>query len=144
MGHVIAWNADDIGWTPDDYRELRWQYERHMLGQRWKALRTLWGPPVVNEWATGRRKDGVTVYQANRDDDWTFWRAVKATIGIVLGRHWTEDAAECWKSGHVFSAYGKGVAFWDSRSVYGGYDVDCCWLYPRCRVSIFSDGESNL
>lgn len=139
-----AWNADDIGMMPDDHRWLAWEMDRYMLDQRWKALKALWLAPVVNEWATKRRTDGVIVHITNRDDEWTFWNGVKATIGIVLGRHWTERASERWKSRIGWCAFGIGVAYWDSNTVYGGYTVDCCWLYPRCRVSIFNDEETNL
>lgn len=41
-------------------------------------------------------------------------------------------------------ACGIDMAYWDCRSVYGGYAVECLWLYPGCRVSIFDGGESFL
>lgn len=138
-----AWNADEYGFTPDDWREMRWESHRDMLIQRWNALRTLWGPPVVDRLSTSRRRDGATDYTANRDGDWTLWRAVRATVGIVLGLYWHDEVERRHRARHGFTA-GLDLAFWDAASIYGGYTVDCLWLYPGCRVSIFNDGETNL
>ncbi|MEO5586080.1 MAG: hypothetical protein ABIQ81_00135 [Novosphingobium sp.] len=141
--YVQPWNADEWGVTPDDYREMRWEHDRHMLGQRWKALRTLWGAPVVDAWSTAHRADGVTNYTANRDGDWTLWRAIRATIGIVLGLYWHDEIEKRHRARHGFTG-GLDLAFWDAGSIYGGYTSDCVWLYPGCRVFIFNESETNL
>lgn len=146
-----AIDTDEFGMTAEDWRWERWQYYQYDLGQRWKALRTLWGPPIIDEDSTRRRTDGVINYSANRDDEWTFWSAVKATVAIVLNRRWTDDAERRWKarnahrSGWGRMAYlGVTVAYWDAGSIYGGYTSEVCSLHPGCRVQLFNDSESNL
>lgn len=134
---------DEFGMTADDWRWLSWEQDKFMLAQRWKALKTLWGPPVIDERSTGRRTDGVTDYTANRDGNWTVWRAVCATVGVVLGRYWHAQVEARYRAKYGY-ARSSDMAYWDSHPVYGGYTVDCLWLYPGCRVSIFNDGETNL
>lgn len=125
------WRA---GVPHDIHQQIASDIRAHQRGQRWRALKALWLPPVVDEISTKYRHDGVTDYRDNRDDDWTFWRAIKATIGIVLARF---DAGDSYLGSFE-------MAYWDAGSTYGGYTVDRLWLYPRCRISIFNDGETFM
>lgn len=129
---------DDLGMTDEDWRWVCWESERERLADRWKALKALWGKTV--------RSARPSQYVGNgrsRGDDWTPWRAICATVGIILDRNWTDDVEQIWRGRHGFCP-GVDMAYWDARSVYGGYEVTVLWLYPRCRVSIFSGGESGL
>lgn len=137
--------ADEIGMTREDLRWLRWENERDDLRHRWRALRAIWCKPVLaDDWYD------KTIKRDARGDDWTLGRAVKATIGILLNRRWTDKvkrkAEEKRKKSlrKSWGFYGYGMAFWDNHRTYGGYAVMVVWLYPGCRVSIFSDGECNL
>lgn len=105
------------------YRELAVMQRK----AEWTALRRLWSGPVVQH---VRKSDGVTIYSANREEEWTFWRAVRASIGIVL-RRYSEDGRG-----------GLPLAFWNSHQDGYGYSFDYLTLYPGCRVEVASDGET--
>lgn len=130
---------DEWGMTPEDWRWLRWESEREHLANRWKALKAIWGQPVVAQCTSQYVRN-----ERGRGDDWTVWRAVWATIGVILDRSWTDQVEGRWKARKGRHAYGLDLAYWDATSVYGGYEVTVLSLYPRCRVSIFNDGETNL
>ena len=140
MTPQIRGQLDEFGMSPEDWRWMRWEADQEMLRWRWRAFRALWCKPVVDH----VRYDGVTIFRDNRDDDWTCWGALQATIGVLLDRHWTDRAEARWRRRLGRGSYGLQLAYWDSRCIYGGYDVMCIWLYPGCRVSIFGDGETNL
>lgn len=134
--------TDEFGMTEEDWRWMRWEEHRYMLSMRWRALKALWLKPVVNDWQTRSRTDGVICYRDNRDEEWSPPNALLATIGLVLGRRWRDDDEQRFKA-RTGSPYihGKSVCYWDSVDTYGGYEVMVCQLYPRARISIFSDGE---
>lgn len=121
--------AQDAEFLRDVMRERR----RELLG----ALVMLWGPVIRNRPRDART--GWTVYDGHkraRGEEWTIWRAVVATAAILLGRHHNEDVhgwGDSWDMGH-----------WDSRSDGYGWSAMICNLHPRCRVSVFSDGESFM
>lgn len=129
---------DDLGMTAEDWRWLRWEAERERSADRWKALKAIWGAPVVSP-----HQSQYVSNERGRGEDWTVWRAICATVGILLDRNWTDKIEARWRTRHGFAS-GIDMAYWDARSVYGGYTGMICWLYPRCRVSIFSDGETFL
>jgi hypothetical protein len=136
-------NPDEWGMTPDDHRYLAWELDRFQLQQSWKALKAMWAPPVVDQSATQRRKDGYVVKSRARGDEWTWWRGVQATVGVLLGRYWTDRAEEKYRSTHGFVC-GLDVAYWDAGPIYGGHTAQCLWLYPGCRVEFIDETETNL
>lgn len=163
-----AWTGLEPTWC-EDYGGTRadawansfaeWKYSRVL---ELKALAALWGPAVPHR-ARNCRK-GWNVYDghvSNRDEEWTFFRAVWATGAIITRRCWGQrqiDRArerferrknnlrwdgERWE---YWSAYpsGRQMSYWDSwggASSYGHYAIE---LYPGCRISIYHDGESGL
>lgn len=129
---------DEWGMTDEDWRWVRWEGECEQLAHRWKALKAIWGKPVP-----ARYPSQYVSNERARGDDWTPWRAICATVAIVLNRNWTDKVEQRWRARHGFAG-GIDVAYWDARSVYGGYTGMICWLYPRCRISIFSDGETFM
>lgn len=133
----------------DEFR-IPERFEREMLAgmrahdrqQRRRALKALWLPPVP----TTRKKDPYADFRDNRGDDWTFWRAVRATIGLVLARYQTDAADErqrerCRRKGRLVWVESWDMAYWDAGSTYGGYTVDVLKLHHRCRIAVFNDGE---
>lgn len=140
-GWVRAWNADECGLTLDDYREMTWEHDRYMLGQRWKALKALWCPPVVDKHRTAGRRDGVIVYIANRDEEWTLWRGIRATIGLIFN---VRPRLDPQTGNYVNGWRASSMAFWDSGPVYGGYAVDVLKLHSWFGVELFNDGETCL
>ena len=118
---------DEFGLTQDEWDQITDDLTRHDKEQRVKALRALWFRPVV-----GRvRPDGVVDHIACRDEDWTFWRAIKVSIAILANR---QVKGERYQTSYQ-------MAYWDAFKTYGGYTVDLVWLYPGFRYSIFNDGE---
>jgi hypothetical protein len=124
--------ADSYGMTHRDMREMYAEEDHYMAEQRRKALIALWARPVVDEISTRRRSDGVICYKASRGEDWTLWRALCASYGLIFARYDRDGLA------------GHDMAYWDSGPVYGGYTVDVLRLYPGCRIEHFNDGETNL
>lgn len=137
-----AWNADDLGLTPDDWREIWWGEVCHERLMRWRALKALWLPPV--KCRPRDRRKGWTIYdgyERNRDEEWTFCRGVRASIGLVLGLRPRLDP----KTGNYRTwSSSVSVAYWDSGPTYGGYSVEVLNLHPWCRVDLFNDGETCL
>lgn len=131
---------DEFGMTDQDHKDLYRELRRLDRYHRWRALKALWLPPVKEDVGRGKQRT-----RDARDDDWTFWRAVLATVGLVFDRHWTDKAEDRHKA-RTGKRYVESydMAYWDAHDTYGGYDVMVLWLYPGCRVSIFSDGESFL
>lgn len=141
---VRAWNADEDGLAPDDWREIWWGMDCHDRLMRWRALKAMWLAPVKSPPRDSRK--GWTIYdgyERNRDDEWTFWRGIRATIGVLLDRHWHDEVEKRHRAKHGFTCR-LDIAFWDARDIYGGYTIEHIWLYPGCRVSIFNGGETNL
>lgn len=160
-----AWTGLEPHWA-EEYGLSRaggwkWAWAEWMKSRRdeLSALAALWAPPVYRR-PRDRRK-GWTVfdgYHANRDDDWTFLTAIRATTGILLRRYWGqrhEDRAKArfeqrkvnprW-NGHYWDAWSAypdshAMAFWNAHETYSGYDVMRLVLRPGCRIEIFSDGE---
>lgn len=140
--YVQSWNADDCGLTPDDYRQLAWEIEREYARQRFKAIRAMWGAPVKSRPA--RAAKGWTIYDGyvrNRDDDWTFWRGIRATIGCLLGITPRLDPAT---GNWVRSWLSLSMAYWDAHSTYGGYTIERLQLHGWFGVELFNDGEFFL
>lgn len=131
---------DEFGMTPNDYEEIWREQRRADRYHRWRAFCALWLPPVTED--VGR---GKIYTRDSQGDDWTFWRAVQASIGLMLDRRWTDRAEDGHKT-RTGARYvcGHDMAFWDAHDTYGGYDVMVLWLYPGCRVSVFSDGETFM
>lgn len=129
---------DEFGMSDEDWRWVRWEAEREQLAHRWKAVKAIWGKPVP-----ARYKSQYVSNERARGGDWTPWRAICATVAIVLNRNWTDKVEHRWRARYGYAS-GIDMAYWDARSVYGGYTGMICWLYPRCRVSIFSDGETFM
>ena len=119
---------DEWGMTKSDWDQIAAAQIEHDKQQRRKALRAIWLPPVVD---SIRESDGCIIYRDNRGDEWTFLRAVKVTLAILLHRRNIKD--EMGES--------LDMAYWDSAKTYGGYTVDCLWLYPRLTYQIFNEGE---
>lgn len=127
---------DCFGMTDEQWRWVRWEYRREHARDRWKALKALWGKPTRST-STSQYVD----LARDKGDDWTIWRAICASIGVILDRNWCDVDEERLIAKQGSRAYGLDMAYFDARSVYGGYEVTVLWLYPGCRVSIFSDGE---
>ena len=122
---------DEYGMRRDDWRWLRWDIEREDLLQRWRAIKALWGEPIKSPARRGEWTifDG---YERNRDEEWTGWRAVLATVAILLDRRGSDYRSSV------------NLAFWDARDTYGGYEIMRLTLSAGMRVEIFSDGEFFL
>jgi uncharacterized protein len=142
--------AEDGFMTLGQMREMYAEVDRHHAEQRRRALIALWAAPVVDQDSTARRRDGVICYRDNRDDDWSLWSALQATVGLILVRYWSDAADARWSrrlkgcKAARWGIYGRAMAYWDSEPVYGGYAVDVLRLYPGCRIEHFNDGEINL
>lgn len=131
-GLAPAYPADDPGGpTVSDMQEMYAEVDRYNAEQRRKALVALWTPPVVDTVATKRRRDGVICYTSNRGDDWTFWRALCASYGLIFARYAKDGMG------------GFDMAYWDAGPVYGGYTVEVLRLYPGCRIKHYNDGEAE-
>lgn len=141
-GYVRPWNADEDGLAPDDHREIAWELEREDLRQRVKAIRAMWGNPIKS--GPRSAKKGWTIYdghERNRDDDWTFWRGVRATVGCLFNISPRLDPATGnWV--RFWDSY--SIAYWDSGPTYGGYTVERLNLHGWFGVELFNDGESFL
>jgi len=133
------------GLTEEQDAQLAADYRRHDCGERLKALRMLWGPAIVDEASTRWRRDGVVDYIRNRGEDWTVWRAIVASLALIMNRrhrqrhvdrHQARTGSCCIPS--------VDLGFWDSRSDGYGYSFGHLELYPRWRVEVGSDGESFL
>lgn len=144
---------DQWGMLPSDHEEITASIREEDRRQRRAALAALWGPPVLDY----VRYDGVSIFKRSRDEEWTFWRAIQATVGLVLGRYWNDEAAARWErrstlahalfgrpNPYRFRLPGLTLVYWDNRRVYGGYSVEVLQLYPGCRIEHFNDGETSL
>lgn len=135
------------GWdlTPEQDRELAASLREYDREQRWAALRMLWGRPIVNLWSTQRRTDGVIDFVRNRDEEWTLWRGIVATVALILNRRHGQREVERHRAttGRLYIPH-HDLGFWDSRADSGGYSFGYLHLYPGCRVEVGSDGESSL
>lgn len=126
-------------------REAYAEEARYRRRQELRGIVALWARPIKSRPRDPRK--GWTIYdgyERNRDEEWTLWRALVCTVAILLGRHWSDAAAERWACRHGKSscwAASPNLAYFDSRSTYGGYDVMVVQLAPGCRFSVFSDGE---
>lgn len=129
---------DDCGMTSEDWRWLLWELERERILARWKAIKALWGKPKLAKYPCQ-----FVTFERARGDEWSFWRAVRATIGLAFDLEWTDDMARKARQRGRCST-GMDLAYWDNRSVYGGYSVWVVWLYPGFRISMFNDGETFL
>lgn len=127
-----AETRDELGLTPSHYREIDRDLRRWERGERWKAIRALWGKPKV----TRVGPSGVEEHERDRGDDWTFWRAVRCTIGLALNRQWGSRHGDYWRN--------FDMCYWDAGGTGWGYHVMVCKLFPRCRVEVFDDGEVYL
>lgn len=136
----------DNGLTADQEAEITASIREYEREQRWRALKALWLPAVIDEAATARRVNKTVCFRDNRGDDWTFWRAVRATIGLLLARYQTDEHdREFMRLGRrKWPIFGYEMAFWDSEVTYGLYAVDVLQLFPRCRISVFNDDESSM
>jgi len=126
------------GMTLADFDDMYAEVDRYNAEERRKALRALWGRPG----AWGRDGD-----ESGRGDDWSIWRALQATVGLVFARYWSDEADRrwAWRLGKRYRySYGHDMAFWDAGPVCGGYTVEVLRLYPGCRIEHFNDGEVNL
>lgn len=120
------WNADEFGMAPDDHAEVAWSIHQHQLQQRYAALYALWAKPVVRR----TRKDGVKEYQRARTEDWTIWRAVRASIGLVFGIYG--------------QSYGTELAFWDAGPTYAGWSAQVVSLCGWVAIDHYDDGDCWL
>lgn len=105
---------------------------RQQLLDRLNGILMLWGPAIRNR--PGKNWTIYDGYIRQRGDEWTLWRAVRATMAIILNRHHGDAHGrrlDNWDMGH-----------WDAGTAGNGYSsAMVCWLYPRCRFQIFSDGD---
>lgn len=81
--------------------------------------------------STRHRTDGVIDYERNRGEEWTLWRALVATVAVILDRR--------HRGGDYMASVDLG--FWDSRSDGYGYSYGYLHLYPGWRVEVGTDGE---
>lgn len=135
-----TWWEEEAGLTRFDDWCDRWEMWKHDRRHELKALRALWFIPIRSRPRDSRK--GWTIYDghvSNRDEEWTFWRSLLATVAILFQRRHGQRQVDRYGFQPSFD-----LAYWDSRSTYGGYEIMCLWLYPRCRVSIFSGGEFFL
>ncbi|MEE8610132.1 MAG: hypothetical protein V3V60_08455 [Sphingomonas aquatilis] len=123
--------ADGWDLTLKQERELVASMRAYDREQRWAALRMLWGRPIIDVWSTRRRTDGVIDYERNRGEEWTLWRALVATIALILDRR--------HRGGNYMASVDLG--FWDSRADGSGYSYGYLHLYPGWRVEVGTDGE---
>jgi hypothetical protein len=150
------WEEQGVGATRADDWADRWCDWREDKIQRLKALAMLWGPAVPAR-PIGSWRRGWSIYDGHvtaRGEEWTFGRALRATIGILLFRVWGEIDAEgdrqrCARireqtGRRVFHDLGLDLGHWDYRDEYGGWSCMMLQLYRGCRVEIFSDGDSSL
>jgi len=90
-----------------------------------------------------------------RDDEWTRWRAIQATVAAYLGRFWGDVDAERWRDRHpLVDARGKlrrpmyvpswTLCYWNAHSDGYGYSHDMLVLHPGLRITMDHDGESFL
>ena len=131
---------DDDGISDWDWAEMRRETLREMRLDRFKALKALWLP--ARRHPPRDRRKGWTVYDGHeraRDEEWTFWRSILATVAIVTARY--HGQAQVDRHGHQF---GVNVAYFDAFTINGGYTSTIVELFPGCRVAIFEDGETNL
>lgn len=124
---------DDLGMTPEHWRQMCWECDREMLSQRWKALKAIWGKPVKS---SGRG------YSRDLCEDVTLLDRLVATVAVVLDRSWSDRAEARWKRRlSVPFIHGNEVCFWDSHQGYFGWSNMALRVYPGFRVEIYSDGE---
>lgn len=118
------------GMTKEQEADLLRSLREQDRKDRRDALTAIWRPSRAPQ-------------RAFREYEWTVTSAIRATIGLLLNRRWTDKAESKFKSrgGDNRHAYGTLLASWDCRKTYGGYAVMCVELRPGCRVGVFDDGE---
>lgn len=119
------WNADELGLIPDDYREIAHGIAQHRDQMRIRSIAALWGKPI-SSWRGGT--------QRGRTEYWTFWRAVRCTIGLILGLDGPQDGP----------AFGEPLAYFDSWPIYGGWNVEVVELRGWFGAGVYNDGETSL
>lgn len=149
---------DEWGLTAEENAQIATELSIEDSRQRWNSLGAIWGRSIRQ-----RPKDsrvGWTVYDGHerkRDDEWTLWRAILATIAVILDRRHGQRQIDRARARNDalrqnprfidgrwidhYSAPSWSIAFWDAHDTYGGYEIMRITLHPGCRVSIFSDGE---
>lgn len=133
------------GLTEEEDAQLAADYRHHDRSERFKALCMLWGPAIVNEGATRGRRDGVTVYSRDRGEEWTFFRAIRASVALILNRRWSQDQVD-WHEKRTGRTWAESfdLGYWDAASDGYGYNNGYLNLYHGWRVEVGSDGESFL
>lgn len=137
--------GDDWAYPGDIEAELLAEHRRYDREQRWAALRMLWGPAIVDQGATRRRRDSVICYERQRGEEWTLWRGIKASISIIIDRRHGQREVDRHRArtGKLYIE-SFDLGFWDSRSDGYGYSHGYLALYPGWRVEIGTDGESFM
>lgn len=135
---------DDWALTPAQERELTESLRAYVREQRWAALRMLWGRPIKSK--PRDRQKGWTIYDGhvrNRDEDWTVWRGIAATVALIINRRQGQRQVDQHRSrtGKLYVP-SFDLGYWDNR--YDGYGCSygCLRLYPGWRVEVASEGES--
>jgi hypothetical protein len=139
---VRSWNADEDGLSPDEWRSIWWEEDCLRRLMRWRALKALWLPPVRSEARDSRK--GWTVddgHERGRDEESTFWRAVRATIGVIFD---ISPRLDPMTGNYVDWHHAVTLAYWDSRQIYGGYTVEVLDLHAGFGISLFNDGETSM
>lgn len=114
-----------------DDAEMYADERRQRLLERIAAIRMLWGPAIRN-----RPSANWTIYDGHirqRGDEWTFWRSVRVTVAVILNRYHGDAHGRCLDS--------LDMGYWDAGTSGGYSSAMVCWLYPRFRFQIFSDGD---
>ncbi|VWX56705.1 hypothetical protein [Sphingorhabdus sp. 109] len=117
-------------------REIVKEMRIHDRRMRWQALKALWASAIVYR---VRSSDGVIEYQRNRDAEWTFFRSVRCSLGLIfnIGHRRINDCS--WHANNSWT-----LAYWNCWPVYGGYNVECVELIGWFSASVFNDGETGL
>lgn len=96
--------SEDLEWHPT--AKLKFYRRTSLILERWSALIFLW--------------------VARNGEDWTFWRAVKATVCLLL---WLDHKACAWSKGYAYH-YGPEVAWWsDSMLPSRFYPYPGSWRF---------------
>lgn len=135
------WEEQGVGATRVDDWADRWEVRSRGLWHACKAIAMLWWPQVPNR-RNGGWQRGWSVYDgyvSGRGEEWSLWRALLATLAIILGRFWRDSDEQ-----RLGFRCGLDLGHWDYGRTYGGWDCMVLNLYPRCRVTIESDGDWEL